>query len=129
MRSSACQPWNVFQTEQCRLAIHTVLTTYSGMCAAILSMSWLSTFETVWRALETVQRSLSMLGVIHGGPCWLCGMSRAFRAICQGQVGEALSHNPNAPWLFMTLLASSTYVLSLGGRIIRELPHRNGDSL
>lgn len=68
-------------------------------------ISWAAQVPEVWGLLGKVQHALSSLAAAHQRPCCLCGMSRAFVALWRGDVASASPLNPNAPWLFGTMLA------------------------
>ena len=96
-----------------RLAWQTVLATYSGICWLVAGVSWLATFDWFWRLLGATQCRLSEVGLAGQGHCWLCGMSRGFRAIWHGRFAEALTYNPHSVALFAIMLVGCVYGASL----------------
>ena len=96
-----------------RIAVRTVVATVSGMGWCLAVVSGLSTFDGVWRFIGAAQSSLVDAGLAGRQHCWLCGMSRAFRALWQGRPEAALLYNPNSPALFslMLVLCASPAIL------------------
>lgn len=72
-------------------------------CWGVAVISLLATQGWMWEFLGAIQRAF---GETHqlASPCWLCGMSRAFRAIWQGDLAEAARLNVNAIPLFYTVI-------------------------
>ena len=77
-----------------KLAFVVVWLIVSGIAAAAVAAPWLSSPETL------LSLSARCQSASHTGACALCGMSRAFVAISEGNWSEARTLNSASPWLF-----------------------------
>lgn len=68
---------------------------------------------------------LCLFRLVSGVPCAGCGMTRAFVAIANGQVGAAIDYNPLSPvaWLWMAIWWLIAVVTLARGRPVP--PHPN----
>ena len=74
------------------------------------AVSWIAQFDLVWTDLEALQRYLSVHEIAGHGHCWLCGMSRAFRAIWGGHFRQATEYNAYSLVLFAIVVLGCTVV-------------------
>ena len=79
-------------SHQQKVAAVTVALSLSGACFVLSFISALATFDRVWEFIGWVQLEVSPKQ--EGHTCGLCGMSRAFRKIWQGNFQSALQMNP-----------------------------------
>jgi len=90
--------------ERRRLAVRTVLATFSAGCSCVAVASWLARFDWGWSGLQEVQWWINRHGLAGQGHCWLCGMSRAFRSIWRGDIHQAVIYNAHSVTLFTFVL-------------------------
>lgn len=96
-----------------QLAWQTGLATYSGICWLLALASWLATFGCIWRLFNATQHRLAEAGLACQGHCWLCGMSRGFRAIWGGRFAEAVAYNHYSVLLFAGMVIGCIYDVCL----------------
>jgi hypothetical protein len=94
-----------------RLAVDTLITTVSGLCLGLAVVSFAAQHPLIWTGLTHIPRWWSGLVPVPHARCWLCGMSRAFVALWQGDFSAAAAFNPHALWVFGAMLGG----IALGG--------------
>ena len=90
---------------ECWNATLIVLSSASAMCILLSIVLGLAAYEWMWRIISSVQTKLGGLYADPQHNCWLCGMSRAFRAIWNGSIEHALTLNPYSLYLFWSMIA------------------------
>lgn len=90
-----------------RLLAWTCGFTMSSLNGFVLGLSALISLTPLWEPYTAVASALRAWTASPQHTCWLCGMSRAFRCIWQGDWNNASQLNPNASSLFIVLLAGA----------------------
>lgn len=104
------KPWKA------RIALLSILIALGTICWSLALVSLATTQEPVWRLITHIKTQLHQVGLAGQEYCWLCGMSRAFRALWQGDLNTANRLNPNSVWLF-ELMLSGCAISSVGSWI------------
>lgn len=91
---------------QQKVAAVTVAFSLSGACFVLSLISALATFDWMWEFIGWVQLEVSPKP--EGHSCGLCGMSRAFREIWQGDFQSAFRLNPFSHIAFGVMIMGDT---------------------
>lgn len=92
-----------------------LLSSASAMCMLLLIISGLATYEWMWSIISSLQAELNGIYTNPQHSCWLCGMSRAFRAIWNGKTEYAIMLNPYSLHLFRAMIAGCVIGPALWG--------------
>ena len=98
----------MLQSPELKLAGWTCGLTLFTLTGLVLILSAVISLTPLWDAYTGVASTLRAWTTGTAETCWLCGMSRAFRCIWQGDWSKASQLNPNALTLFVALLAGAT---------------------
>ena len=87
-------------TERARLTGCAIGISVSVLCWSILLAALASTHHAIWSMIGRYKTVLLDLGQPPHAHCCLCGMTRAFRSICLGDISQAASYNAGSVFLF-----------------------------
>ena len=97
----------MLQTKELKLVGWTCGLTLFTLTGLVLILSAVISLTPLWDGYTGLATTLRSWTSGAEQSCWLCGMSRAFRCIWQGDWSKASQLNSNALTLFVALLAGA----------------------